>query len=88
MKLPIAALACLTALAGCTTAAPELKPIPGSITYNGQPRTGYEKSPIGSAVRHSFRTEFGYRIYEVYILQPDRTLKLVSRHEGNDFATE
>jgi hypothetical protein len=71
------------ALAGCTTGnfndGPGLEPIPGSITYGGQPRTKLTKSPIGSIVPHEFRNQFSQRVEEQYIIQPDRSLKLVSR---------
>lgn len=43
------AILTILALTGCTTAAPDVEPIPGSITYGGQPRTKLTKSP--SAVR-------------------------------------
>jgi hypothetical protein len=96
----IAALSLL--LAGCTTAGmesdtsrapyqsgPNLRPIPGSITYGGQPRTRLTKSPVGSMVQHEFRNEFGELTQETYIVQPDRSLKLATRRVirspfGND----
>jgi hypothetical protein len=77
----IAALA--AALGGCTATnlsdAPGLEPIPGSITYGGQPRTRLTKAPVGSSVSHQFFNEFGYRVEERYVIQPDRSLKLVWR---------
>ena len=33
------AIMMVLALTGCTTAAPDVEPVPGSITYGGQPRT-------------------------------------------------
>lgn len=57
-----------------------LEPIPGSITYGGQPRTKLKKAPVGSPVHNSFYGTFGERIEETYIIQPDRSLKLVSRY--------
>ncbi|MCJ8519625.1 hypothetical protein ABID21_002654 [Pseudorhizobium tarimense] len=76
--------ALVVALSACTTTvastSPGLEPIPGSITYGGQPRTRLTKAPIGSPVHHQFRNEFGQRVEELYIIQPDRSLKLVSRH--------
>ncbi len=59
MKAKLAAVLVAVALtAGCTAAGdisgPGLAPIPGSITYNGQPRTKLTKSPIGSAFPHTF----------------------------------
>jgi len=73
-------------LTGCSSAeGPALEPIPGSITYGGQPRTKLTKSPIGSAVHHQFYNGTGQRVEETYILQPDRSLKLVRRVVGPDF---
>ncbi|MGR9169653.1 hypothetical protein [Rhizobium sp. KDH_Rht_773_N] len=71
-------------LAGCSAAdAPALEP--GSITYGGQPRTKLTKSPIGSAVYNDFYNQRGEHVYETYILQPDRSLKLVRRQIVPDF---
>lgn len=69
-------------LASCTT--PDVEPIPGSITYGGQPRTKLTKSPIGSLVHNSFRTVTGVA-YETYVIQPDRSLKLIRREIRSDF---
>ena len=55
-----------------------LEPIPGSITYGGQPRTKLKKAPVGSPVVHRFESG-GEEYEERYIIQPDRSLKLVSR---------
>ncbi|MDU0360891.1 hypothetical protein RWK44_10775 [Rhizobium sp. 25PS6] len=73
-------------LAGCSSAdTPALEPIPGSITYGGQPRTKLTKSPVGSAVYNQFYNGTGQRVKETSILQPDRSLKLVRREIGPDF---
>ncbi len=72
-------------LAGCQAVEPDyqigpgIRPIPGSITYGGQPRTRLQKAPVGSPVDHQFYDESGNRVYETYLIQPDRSLKLVSR---------
>jgi len=66
----------LAALASPTMA---LEPIPGSITFPTQPRTKLLKAPIGSVVNHSFTDEFGRRVKEKYIINPDRSLRLVHR---------
>lgn len=68
------------ALAGCTTSISpsSYEPIPGSITYNGQPRTKLTKSPIGSTFTHNFR-RFDDRVVETYQIQPDRSLKIIDR---------
>lgn len=74
-SLVLFAALCL-ALAGCTT--PDLEPIPGSITYGGQPRTKLTKAPVGSIVPHTFMSGSSF-VKESYIIQPDRSLKLVRR---------
>jgi hypothetical protein len=71
-------IASLTAvLIGCQQT--ELQPIPGSITYGGQPRTKLTLAPIGSQVPNTFTNQWGETVFETYIVQPDRSLKLVSR---------
>ena len=54
-----------------------IEPIPGSITYHGQP-TRLLKSPVGSQVSNEFWYD-GYRYSESYTIQPDRSLKLTNR---------
>ena len=71
-------------LAGCTTGegyytSAGLAPIPGSITYNGQPRTKLTKSPVGSAFPHDFIDQYGQQVEETYIIQPDRSLIIAHR---------
>jgi hypothetical protein len=83
MRVAVAALAGIVILSGCTTgknySAAGVDPIPGSITYQGQPRTKLTKSPIGSTFPHDFINEFGQRVEETYMIQPDRSLKIVHR---------
>ncbi|KAA0697868.1 hypothetical protein DTW90_17125 [Neorhizobium sp. P12A] len=79
---PFAALFVVTTLlTACAQASGgiSLEPIPGSITYGGQPTQKLTKSPIGSQVPHIFTDQWGERVRETYIIQPDRTLRLVSR---------
>jgi hypothetical protein len=77
---PILAIAACLLLAACDqTAGPGLQPIPGSITYGGQPSQKLTKSPVGSMLQHIFRDEWGQRVRETYLIQPDRSLKLVDR---------
>ncbi|OJF91964.1 hypothetical protein [Pararhizobium antarcticum] len=83
MKIALAAAALAALLTACTTT--ELQPIPGSITYNGQPRTKLTKSPIGSSFTHLFTGDMGQQVYEIYVIQPDRSLKIVSRRSQNAF---
>lgn len=73
-----AALLCLFALmlASCTT--PDIEPIPGSITYGGQPRTKLTKAPVGSIVPHRFTCGNSF-VQETYVIEPDRTLRLIRR---------
>ena len=65
-------------LAGCTTAPSTLEPIPGSITYGGQPRTKLTKAPIGSIVEHEFN-DGSRQVIETYVIEPDRSLRLATR---------
>jgi len=59
-----------------------VQPIPGSITYGGQPKTRLLKAPVGSSFNHEFMS--GASNYsETYIIQADRSLKLVSRSIRN-----
>jgi hypothetical protein len=79
MTQKLVVLVCILLLAACSQTAEPLQPVPGSITYGGQPRTKLELSPIGSRLRHHFTDPMGRDVFETYILQPDRSLKLVSR---------
>ncbi|MGY5806209.1 hypothetical protein ACXHXG_00750 [Rhizobium sp. LEGMi198b] len=81
MKLLIALVLCGPLLAACTTNDQSLQPIPGSITYGGQPRLKLTLSPPGTRLPHHFVNQWGQDVYETYIIQPDRSLKLVSREE-------
>ena len=72
-------------LTGCTTSAGSyssagLAPIPGSITYIGQPRTKLTKSPVGSSFPHDFTDQWGRQVEEIYIIRPDRSLLIAERH--------
>lgn len=68
-------------LVSCTqTISPiEYPPIPGSITYKGQPRTKLTKVPIGSTFQHEIRVGTGDFYIETYQVQPDRSLKIIRR---------
>jgi len=74
-------LVAFVGLAGCTATPgggyPE--PIPGSITYGGQPRTKLTKSPVGSWFHHRFTDQYGRTVEETYVIQPDRSLLLTGR---------
>jgi hypothetical protein len=85
MKFYVPTLAAVISLAVAGCASTELQPIPGSITYNGQPRTKLMKSPIGSTFEHSFRDPRGDEYVETYQIRADRSLRLISRHRTNLF---
>jgi hypothetical protein len=79
MKPLIALLLCAPLLAACTMTEQSLQPIPGSITYRGQPEMKLTQSPPGTRLPHHFTNQWGEDVYETYIIQPDHSLKLVSR---------
>lgn len=83
MRASIVALGLAALLAGCSStgssSGPGIEPIPGSITYNGQPRTKLTKAPVGSTFPHEFYNQWGDRVIETYRIQPDRSLKLEDR---------
>lgn len=68
-----------------TGPAPYVAPIPGSITYRGQPRTKLTKSPIGSTFSHEFRIDGSTRAVETYRIAPDRSLELIDRRIIRDW---
>lgn len=65
------------ALSACS--ATTVEPIPGSITYGGQPQSRLTKAPVGSTFTHRLIDQNGRRAEETYIILPDRSLKLISR---------
>ncbi|TCL75563.1 hypothetical protein [Rhizobium sp. BK251] len=77
MKSRLAIVLAAGLLAACQSQ--PLEPIPGSLTYGGQPRTQLTKSPVGSIVPYNFVDSWGNWVEETYIIQPDRSLKLVRR---------
>lgn len=84
MKNAMPALCAALLLGACTSVpsagySPYLEPIPGSITYGGQPRTKLKKAPVGSIVPHQFFDRSGRQVFETYVIEPDRSLRLVSR---------
>ncbi|MDW9386947.1 hypothetical protein GOA99_20165 [Sinorhizobium meliloti] len=86
-------LCAAVALSACTSTqtvgyGPRLEPMPGSITYGGQPRTKLTKAPIGSMVPHQFFDTYGHRVYETYVINPDRSLRLTSRRIDYDIFSD
>ena len=55
----------------------------GSLTYGG--RVVHYGAAPGHVVDHEFPDKFGYRVFEKYVVQPDGTLKLISRRTGSDY---
>jgi hypothetical protein len=77
MKIQLATMIVLTALSSAPAFAYD--PIPGSLTYNGQPRTHLEKAPVGSTFTHQFSSDDGNTYEESYVIQPDHSVKLIGR---------
>lgn len=88
MRRAIAVLT-VVVLSSCTATphfgGPNLEPVPGSITYGGQPRTKLTKAPVGSTFEHRFEDRFGRTVFEVYRIEPDRSLTIVRRYVRNLF---
>lgn len=75
-KLSYSAVLALSALLAVPAMA--IDPIPGSITYERQHATRLKKAPVGSQFNHDFYSD-GTRYSETYVVQSDRSLKLVDR---------
>lgn len=86
MRIAVPLLAALF-LAACTTGGggAAFEPIPGSITYKGQPRTKLKKAPIGSTFEHQFIDSRGRDVFETYRIAPDRSLVIVNRRVRIEF---
>ncbi|KPH07840.1 hypothetical protein FHX14_005087 [Rhizobium sp. BK619] len=75
----VAILLTLTACAG----AGEPQPLSDSLTYGG--KVVHSPYRPGTVVKHTFLGQFGYRVFETYVVQPDGRLKLTSQSTGPDF---
>ncbi|MDI6838554.1 hypothetical protein [Ciceribacter thiooxidans] len=88
MRRTIAVLTAVV-LSSCTATphlgGPQLEPVPGSITYGGQPRTKLTKAPVGSTFEHRFQDRFGRTVIEVYRIEQDRSLTIVRRYVRDIF---
>lgn len=60
-----------------------IEAIPGSIVFPRHPQTKLTKAPVGSPVFHQFHGD-GRKYREIYVIQPDRSLKLVNRTGKDD----
>lgn len=78
MRSTHVAILTLLALAGCNTAAPNLEPLPGSLTYGETGPTRKTIAAPGTMIQNRFRHE-GAMVFESYEVQPDHTYKLVRR---------
>lgn len=58
MKIALVA-AVLMSTASASFAASNIEPIPGSITFGGQPHQKLTKSPVGSQLPQDFVNNFG-----------------------------
>ncbi|OHV21640.1 hypothetical protein EOS93_07365 [Rhizobium sp. RMa-01] len=76
-------VAILLTLTACTGAAGGPVPLAGSLTYGG--KVVHSPYRPGTVVKHTFLGQFGYRVFETYVVQPDGRLKLTSQNTGPDF---
>ena len=74
--------AALIALAAGTSAFASVQPIPGSITYDNA-NVQLEKAPVGSTFFHTFSDGSGRDVNEVYKVNADQTVTLVTRTISN-----
>ena len=77
-----ALIAVLFILSACASAG-DRQPLPGSLTYGG--KVLHSPYRPGTVVKNTFLGDFGYRVFETYVVQPDGTLKLTSQSTGPDF---
>ncbi|MCK8782242.1 hypothetical protein M0654_19875 [Rhizobium sp. NTR19] len=74
-------IAALLGISAVSMGSPALaiEPIPGSITFGGQPMSMLMKAPIGSTVPHRFFDRYGQEVEETYRLDENRNLQLIDR---------
>lgn len=60
----------------CSTSA-GIEPFPASLTYGG--RSPIVDARVGSSFSYEVRDQFGDRYSELYEVQPDHTVRLVTR---------
>ncbi len=83
MKTILTALsATLISFAAGTAAFASVQPIPGSITYDDA-NVQLEKAPAGSTFFHTFSNGDGRDVREVYKVNADKSVSLVSRSISN-----
>ncbi|MBB3660864.1 hypothetical protein FHX15_006136 [Rhizobium sp. BK650] len=74
-------IGCSTQEAAITRSGPT--PLPGSLTYGG--KVVHSRYKPGTIVKNTFLGQFGYRVFERYVVQPDGTLRLTYQTTGPDF---
>jgi ABC-type glycerol-3-phosphate transport system substrate-binding protein len=74
--------AALIALAAGTSAFAAIQPIPGSITYDNA-NVQLEKAHAGTTFFHTFSNGDGRDVREVYKVNADKSVSLVSRSISN-----
>ena len=74
--------AALIAIVSGSAAFAGAMPIPGSITYDNAAQL--EQAPAGSTVLHTFAHGDGRDVNEVYKVNADKTLTLVTRTISNN----
>lgn len=67
----------LATLPGCSTGSDAVKPFPSSLTYGGT--SPLVSARAGSSFSYDVRDEFGDLYQELYEVQPDQTVRLVTR---------
>ncbi|WP_223216464.1 hypothetical protein [Rhizobium mesosinicum] len=76
-----------TFVIGCSTQEATTRvgptPLPGSLTYGG--KVVHSRYRPGTIVKNTFLGQFGYRVFERYVVQPDGTLRLTYQATGPDF---
>ncbi|MGL3605191.1 hypothetical protein ACSV9I_01620 [Rhizobium sp. G187] len=77
----ILSAALIAVAAGSATFAGTM-PVPGSITYDNA-GAQLQQSPVGSTVFHTFSNGDGRDVREVYKVNADKSLDLVSRTISN-----
>ncbi|EJC79755.1 hypothetical protein Rleg4DRAFT_1354 [Rhizobium leguminosarum bv. trifolii WSM2297] len=76
-------IAILFTLTACASVGGEPQPVPHSLTYGG--KVVHSPYRPGTVVKHTFLGQFGDRVFESYVVQPDGTLTLTSQSTGPDF---
>jgi hypothetical protein len=82
-KMKHTLLAILFTLTACASGGSAPQPLPGSLTYGG--KVAHSPYRPGTVIKHTFLGQFGDRVFESYVVQPDGTLKLTWQSTGPDF---